>query len=445
MRSYSYKKEVYIIIAFVLCLMFLPSPAFATEVDEIQETELSPELEKTIELKKESDFRESDFKIIPLIDITAMGTYSDVSGSDNLIGADIKGSLAPVVRLDKKSYIIPLYYGAYNRERQVVVEEEGGRVYNEIVDQNATLQYKYVMDEKRTIKLDGLARLHYVKEKGYDWADGLYDYRDFGGGSSFEYTLFETDTAKGVASMGGEFYYRQYPNYQSLISLATTTAPETDEKDYYGYRSLFRYNYLSDKFRCVFFYSPVFKDFADKKVVGSDGVLKSEEREDWFHYGRLEGFYLPEGIPFGFGLKFTGILVDSNQNYYDSKSTVGLGDDVFTENYYSFKSLTASPYITYIHRLKDKKRPATVTAGYAYLARDYDDRKAQTGDGAYTDNTQLDQSHTINLQADYPINDYISVVGLAKYTKALSNMRYETYYQYRYNSVYAAAGIKIKY
>jgi len=428
-----------------VCLGMAISLAYGAEVDEVQETDIPPELittelEEAIELKEEDEF-----KIIPLIDITALGTYSTMAGGNDIGGADVKGSIAPVLRLDSKNYIIPLYYGAYNRQRQVVIEEEGGRVYNEIMDHNATLEYKHAVNEKTSVKLDGLARFHYVKEKGDDWSDGLYDYEDLGVGASVEHFIIKTPARKHSVALGGEIYRREYPNYKSLISLASTTTPETDEKDYMGYRGILRYNYLTNKFRCAFLYSPIFKDFEDKKTIGSLGFLQDGEREDWFHYANLNLSYLPEDSPIAIGVALTGIMVKSGQNYYDSRDTARLDDDVYTDNYYDFMSLNTNPYITYIHKLKDKKLPATFTVGYAYLVRDYEDRKKQEADGTYTDDTQLDEAHTVNFQVVYPINDHISALALGRWTKGLSNMKYETYYQYRYETTFLGGGLRIKY
>jgi len=424
----------------VICITSLLSASYGAEVEKIEESDIPPDLEKTIEVEKASEF-----KFIPLVDITALGTYSDVSGGNAIGGADIHGTVAPVLRLDKQNYITPLYYGSYNRERQIIVEEEGGRVYNEIMDDNGTLEYKHIINENTILKLDGLTRFHFVKESSYDWTDGLYDYRDFGAGGSVEYFFTKTKTLKNSVSAGFEFYDRRYPNYQSLISLATVTAPETDEKDYEGYRPSFRYSYLAERFNCTFLYSPLFKDFSDKKIIDSDGILTKDKREDWFHYSNLNLSYLPEGSRIALGLGLTGILVDSNQNYYDSRGSIPLADDVFTENYYSFKSININPSLTYIYKLDEKKKPATFTLGYAYLARGYDDRKAQTSDGTYTNDAQLDQSHTVSFQATYPLTEHVSATSLVSYAKALSNMKYQTYYRYDYDAVFGGAGIRIKY
>jgi hypothetical protein len=413
--------------------------AYSAEVEGIEDSEVPPSLEKTIELKKESEF-----KLMPLVDITTLGTYSDMAGGNSIGGIDVKGSVAPVVRFNKQNYLIPLYYGAYNRERQVVTEEEGGRIYNEIFDNNGTLEYKYIPGEKVTLKLDGFTRQHYVKEKGYHWSKGLYDYEDWGIGGNLDYILKDEKPLQSSIGIGGEFYHRKYPNYKSLISLASQTAPERNEKDYDGYRPILNYKYANNVLNTALMYSPMYKDYDDKKVIDSNGVLASGRRKDWFHLATAALTYLPEGSSVAPGLVLTGIIVDSNQNYYDSNGTASLTDDTFSKNYYSFKSLSIGPKLTYIQRQAYKKLPATYTLGYAYLMRHYDSRKKRAVDGAYTNKNELDQVQTIDLQVVYPVTDILSFVCLASYTKGRSNMKYETYYTYNYETYFAGAGVRVK-
>ena len=414
--------------------------AYTAEVEGIEDTDISDAVEKTINLKKESEF-----KFIPIIDITALGAWSKVDGSKSIGGANVKGSIAPALRLNKKNYIIPLYYGSYNKERQIVVEEEGGLLYNELMDHNLTVEYKRIIDENLIFKIDGLMRLHYVKEPDYSWDDGLYDYKDFGVNSNIEYFFTKTKSEKRSVVVGGGYYHRQYPNYKSLISLASVTAAETDQKDYDGFMPSLTYKYIDTKLKCDLMYSPLYKDFNDKRVIDYNGVLLDERRKDWFHYANIKLSYLPEESSFVYGLWLTGILVDSNQNYYDSGNTVPLNDDIYTKNYYSFKSLNINPRLTYMHKVDGQKQPATVTLGYGYTVRDYDERKAQDAGGTYTGKTELDQLHAIRVQGTYPLTEHISAVCTGGYTKSLSNMKYETYYRYNYESYFAAAGLRIKY
>ena len=95
--------------------------------------------------------------------------------------------------------------------------------------------------------------------------------------------------------------------------------------------------------------------------------------------------------------------------------------------------------------MPEKKSPATLTLGYSYLLRDYADRKAQDTDGSYTPDTQLDKVQTLRLQGVYPITETLSAVAVASYSKGRSNMKYESYYQYGYESYFCGAGIRVKF
>ncbi|NQT46646.1 MAG: hypothetical protein HQ593_04115 [Candidatus Omnitrophica bacterium] len=435
------KPYIYIVISIITIslVMGLPSATLAAEVEGIEEV---PEALSTEALKLKAET--SQAKIIPLIDITALGLYSKVIGSGGLEGVDVKGTFAPVVKYDDKHYFIPMYYGAYKKSRQVVTQEEGGQIYNTITNQNLTLQYKYIPSKRWILRANGLARLHYVEESGDSFGDGLYDYRDFGLGGNVERVLSKTSTSQRSLTTGIEYYQRDYPNYQSLISLATVTAPETDEKNYSGIRPSLRYKSATRERVINIMYSPLYKDYADKKIIGSDGVLTSDTREDWFHYLKINYLRMPVEGSIMYGLGLTGIINDSNQHYYDSRSTVSLTDDIFSKNYYSFASLSVNPSVTYVSRVPDKG-VATLKLGYNYLVRLYNDRKAQQTNGTYTLSEQLDKIHTVQIEGIYPVNKQWSSMLLYNHTFAHSNMKYETYYQYEYESYFLALGLKYKY
>ena len=435
------KPHIYIVISLLTISLVasLPSATIATEVEGIEEV---PEALSTEALKLKVEA--SQAKIIPLIDITTLGLYSKVIGSGGLEGLVLKGIFSPVVKYDDKHYFIPMYYGAYKKSRQVVTQEEGGQIYNTVTDQNLTLQYKYIPSKRWIVRANGLARLHYVEESGDSFGDGLYDYRDFGLGGNLERVLSKTSTSQRSLISGIEYYQREYPNYQSLISLATVTAPETDEKDYSGIRPSLRYKSMSRERVIDIMYSPLYKDYNDKKIIGSDGVLTSDQREDWFHYLKINYLRIPVEGQLMYGLGLTGIINDSNQHYYDSRSTTSLADDVFSKNYYSFVSLSVNPSVTYVSKVPDKG-VATLKLGYSYLVRLYNDRKAQLSDGTYTLDEQLDRIHTIQIEGIYPVNKRWSSMLLYNRTFAYSNMKYETYYQYEYESYSLAVGLRYKY
>ena len=82
---------------------------------------------------------------------------------------------------------------------------------------------------------------------------------------------------------------------------------------------------------------------------------------------------------------------------------------------------------------------------YDFLLRAYSDRKAQTETGAYTSDTQNDYQHSLALKAIYPVNKHFSLVALGEYIINTSNMDFERYYLYNYDSYAMWAGFSFKY
>ena len=48
-------------------------------------------------------------KIIPIINLDVLGTYSKIQGHKPIGGALINGLISPVIKLNNRNYIIPLY------------------------------------------------------------------------------------------------------------------------------------------------------------------------------------------------------------------------------------------------------------------------------------------------------------------------------------------------
>ncbi len=386
-------------------------------------------------------------KIIPIINLDVLGVYSKIQGHNGIGGALVNGLISPVVKLNNRNYIIPLYNINYKRELQVIFEEEGGWLTMETLSHNVYLTYKNVLTKKLTAKVSGLGTWAFCKETSDEkWGKGLYDYTDAGGMLDIEYTLSEPK-AKIHRGLGFEVegYRRKYPNFESLISLATPTAPEVHEKDYDGIK--FTLNLLEQDPDSLSFdvgYQPLLKYFIDKLVVGSDGVLTSgRKRKDNQHTGNFKINY-PFSKKLRFGLDYQMIFNNSNQNFYDSQNTIILSDDVFTKHYYSYKSFEITPKIAYDIPLK-KEKNLTVHINYSYLDRRYCDRKAQKSNGVYTNNREKDKYHTFGAGFSYPLTSKIKALCLFNYTQAKSNMKYEEYYQYNYDLMSIACGISCRF
>lgn len=374
-------------------------------------------------------------RIIPIGSFQALGSYSDTNKGTGLWGYNISGSYAPSIRLNDTQFLIPLYNGTYKRMRQYVTQDEGGRMYNTWQIHNASVALRTQHSEEWISRITGLATWNLVTEtRDESFGEGLYDYRDFGGSFDLRQNLAIDETKQRDYSWGIQYFRRIYPNFKSLISLATVTAPETDEKDFDGikFSSGVEEN-VTQGISWELKPSLLLKYFIDKKLIGDDGVLKTgKERRDYIISGDLNSDWPFKKGRWVLSADSSISYNNSNLDFYDSRGTLTLSDDIFTEDYYDYLSVVTYPYITYYHPL-DKERRFALRAGYSFLLRDYPGRKVQESSGAYTSADQRDKEHSVHLASSYPITKEMSWVSYFDYSWVKSNQKYEMYYLYTYN------------
>ncbi|MBU4376880.1 MAG: hypothetical protein KKD29_05300 [Candidatus Omnitrophica bacterium] len=384
---------------------------------------------------------------IPIVDLTAYGTYSHADKGDDVWGASVFGTMAPAMKYNDDLYIIPLYSGSYQREKFFVVEEEGPLSTTEIQHHDLSMTAKYLLTEKVTISptIFGGWDLN-VESKDEGWGNGLYDYREMGSGSDFDYLVYDTSKGRIQLTSGAKWYIRQYPNYHSLISLATPTAPEVHEKDYNGIELSSGWKYTNLKNTSLDLkYILLMKYFIDKKVVDEDGILEGRRRQEYRNSIKLSALYSPapnKGFQYNYSSEFT--CNTGNQNFYDSRGTAVLSDDVFTPRYYDYLGFDARPEISYIFVHKDKP-VAILSGGYNFLMRNYTSRKPQDADGGYKSGKQIDFEHIFKASMEIPVTKHVSWVTRYDYTLESSNMDYEQFYTYNYKLHRVMSGMSISY
>ena len=434
-----------IIISLVLC--FVTSNLLYAADSEVGAKD-TKDLELTDDAKPEK--KEVTFfgkKIIPILNTDILGTYSKIQGHNDTGGAIVDVLFSPAIKISDDHYVIPLYNFNYAREQQIIAEEEGGYSVQQTLNHNVYLTNKLKLNDNLTTKISGFGTWAFYKEtKDEDWSDGLYDYNDVGGILDFEYEL--GDLQNNVFDEVGlelEYYRRHYPNFKSLISLATPTAPEEDEKDYDGYKLIF--GYLRDNPQGLSIeatYQPLWKKYSDKLIVGTDGVLiGGDKRKDNQHTMDLNLRY-PATKRFSLYLDNVLIINNSNQNFYDSKDTIALSDDEYIDDYYEYTSYMIRPKVSYDFEINEEK-DLTVHLSYAFLNKQYSDRKAQSSTGLYTGEDEEDKFHTFSLGLSYPLTEKIKAIALFDYTIAKSNMEYEKYYRYNYDLMSVACGISCRF
>jgi len=386
-------------------------------------------------------------EIIPIVNLEAYGTYSDPNSGGDVCGAIIAGSLAPVIKFSDSLYLIPLYDGSFKRQKFFSRVEEGGRSYEETQHHDLSATAKFRIADKTTIGPNVFCGWDLNAETDdEDWGDGLYDYREFGGGTDIDYVLYKTPNGRVVLNGGWKFYNRHYHNYDALISLATVTAAEEDEKDFNALELSAGWQFSDlETFSLDLEYISLLKFFTDKKVIDADGVLEDKKRKEYRNSVNMYASYSP-GAGRGFIYNMSAELSYNagNQNFYDSRGTTVLTDDVFTPDYFDYVSAEINPSISYIFK-SGEKTVAIASGEYGLLMRQYTDRKAQLMSGSYSPDEQHDYEHLFEARIEVPLDEHISWVSSYDYTISDSNMDYEDFYEYNYTMHRILTGVSLSY
>ncbi len=372
-------------------------------------------------------------------------TYSDASNSDALSGYNFSVLAAPTYKIKKGTFLSLVYDGSYYKKREFYADDTGYLERSESQSHTITpiLRMDFGKNDRYTVK----PLLFFTKQLNKDtndsgWSDGLYNYKDVGGGVDFIARDLIKGNAEDALTLGFQVYKRKYPNYISLLDLSNTgNNTETDEKDYLGYILNVEYQRTQDLgLSWSTGYSLLTKKLEDKKVVGMDGVLTTEDQEDLLHMLELKGWYLFEG-GLKIGLNFDAHLKNSNQNFYEGFGTIGLGDDIPTADYHDYIMYEINPNISYQFRLI----PLTLFGSVSFQQLDYDERLAENADGTYKSAKQEDETITTVVGAKYAFHENLSLVCQWVHSEVDSNNENETVYQYNYDTDAYSVGLSIRF
>ena len=246
---------------------------------------------------------------------------------------------------------------------------------------------------------------------------------------------------RGTFRLGAQVYRRTYPNYVSLLDLATGLDTERDEKDYVGILPRVGYSWVRETgISWEAEYSLFSKRLGDKRVVDRNGVLTEEKQRDFLHVLKAGACYRFRG-GLTLGLDAAGGLNSSNQNFYDGLGTLTLADDVFTPDFYDYTSWRIAPRISYAF----SAFPLTAGISCAFETVSYDERKAKFADGTYKDEDQWERRREVSMDLRYELTDTWSVVGRWQRTRASSNNDDERTYRYDYTTDSISLGIAFSY
>ena len=206
-------------------------------------------------------------------------TYSDASTSDPLNGYDASVLAAPTYKINKGTFLSLVYDGQYHKKREFYSDGTGYLERSEFQGHTLSpiLKADFGENDRYTIKPVVFFTKTYNKDTDdADWDDGLYNYKDVGGGVDFQVReLFTGGDAEDQLTLGFQLYTREYLNYTSLLDLAIGNNTEEDEKDYRGLILNAEYERTKDLgLSWMAGYSLFIKWLDDKKVVGTEGAEK---------------------------------------------------------------------------------------------------------------------------------------------------------------------------
>lgn len=431
------KRRIYPLSCLILSSLLLPAqPAPLLGAENTDDYTVSiPESEKEPVPTATYDYDEKQAvtrdRWLFLGNISASYLHSYLDGDNSLSGADISGVFAPGYRINDRLLISVMYDGQYYKKRDYYSDLVGPRLRTEYQRHTVTpmLRYHFGLGNRYSIRPSLFYTRTYNKDvAGGGWSDGLYNYRDKGVGLDFDMRRDAFDAASGIFRCGIQYYQRRYPNFDSLLDLATGLGVEEDERDYHGL--LFRSSYGSGKtgdLRWAMAYYVLFKYLDDKKTVESDGVLSSNEQKDTLQSLSLRLSYFPPRLTqLRLGLDLVGSLNTSNQNYYDGMGTISLADDVFLHEYYDYFSYQVRPNISY----NFDPLPLSLHLAYAFQKTNYSERLAQNSDGTYKNDEEYENQDVITVRLEYLLFKKLVTFAQWEYLDVTSNNDDESVYHY---------------
>ncbi|MDH3392733.1 MAG: hypothetical protein OEL66_01910 [Desulfobulbaceae bacterium] len=391
------------------------------------------------------DSAEKEETAVKMLDLLFQATgslaYSSLAGGGQMVGGKGSVVVAPVVRFDDTKTGIFLYSGAYRKTKQVFVQDEGPKMFSEDIVQNVMPTFRYTWSPKLIVSPSIVFTQVQTKETAEDtWNNGLYNYRDLGGGVKFEYLFNADPKEKQSVSFGIQRFRREYPNFKSLAFIAGYGNFEEREKDFDG--TLITVSKV-DKSQ-LGWSNTIKTSFLDKRYV--DKLVENEtggrDQAKQYDYNlRLNDELLYKtGTGWVFSLGTSLAYTKSNQNMAEG----AFPQIIFHRNYYSSYSATLRPGVSLTQR-RASGHFVTYGIEYGITSHNYLDRMAKDRNGALLADTQVDWTHNLTVQGIYTLNKHWNLGLTMDYSKVTSNMKYEQLYRYNYEIVNISAGFSCRY
>lgn len=277
------------------------------------------------------------------------------------------------------------------------------------------------------------------------WGKGLYDFGRYEAGVTWERKTRWSLSVPWTYQFSYDFYYTHYPHFKSLASQFGSALgspdPGANVLDTFTNQLTYRSEFDLPGFATLWgLYSLSLVQFTDSKVVNSQGQYLNSGRTDAFHtltlgYSKRLNDWQPLGRVrpiWGAALAFSNL--NSNQNNFDTDPN----RLKYVGGYYNYWETHVSPSVggTFL------ALGLNVRLGYDFAYRGYTGRLTQNEDGSYNNGKLNQYTHSVSLDAAYPLWRGLDFKVRGMYSSSNSNTRYEQTYVYSYNSYNYFAGIQ---
>jgi hypothetical protein len=376
-------------------------------------------------------------KVTPIAHLNVMGGLYN-SGDTHSSGINVDGSIVPVIGINSRLYLIPIYIGSYHETQSVYNFLGQNILINRQLDQTGVLRAAWALNSSWRLK----PRVGFTKEwieqtTDESLSNGLFNFQRAFTGLSAERVF-----GNGSLEVGYEYGSIKYPHYQALdadprlTTTGITSSVGTDVLDFHAHDASVIYDQsTSDKrWHLLSTFDWIRENFVDQKVLtvsenGLDQEVGDTQRTDDIFNLALQQLYVPTSRwSFNFGETFQYYF--SNQNAFDATQLF------YTSRYYNFFDVQLNPSATMT--FDDARWDATL--GLTYGFRQYSHRRTQDGSGAYMDSLiySMDRGAVFTLRSD------LGRITSRRWLKGIhgvltsniltywSNTRYEANYPYNY-------------
>ncbi len=382
----------------------------------------------------------------PIARVSALGGQY-FTGATHSTGANVDWNFVPVIGLNSRLYLIPIYIGAY-RETQSIYNFLGeNTLIQRQLSQTGFLRMAWAMSSSWRLKPRVGHKTEWIKQStDGSLSGGLFNYKRFNSGLSAERVL-----GNGALEFGYEYGSTRYPNYQALdadprlTTTGITSSAGTDVLNFNSHEVSLSYQLGADDKRWALQNTFIWlrQDFVDQKVItttamGFEDFVDKNRSDDIYNLALQQSFRISPRWGVGMGEVFQYYM--SNQNAFDATQ---LFVNPYTYRYYNFVDLQLNPSVSLYW--DESRWETTLTGNFGY--RKYSHRRTQDAFGTYEDRLIHSLNRGCSLALKYRLfRDTsqrwlrgLSAVISGSVVTYRSNTDYEVNYPYNY-SVYNYQG-----